>query len=61
MTLTEWFDPTNEYHIRAYMYAEEHGCLPEGFVPDSVEWDSMWQVKVIAKIAHTYIENMIGG
>lgn len=61
MTMTDWFDPYDQTHISAYRHAERTGHLPEGFLPDTVELDNMWQVTVLAKMGSEWMKAMEHG
>lgn len=55
-TLSDWFDPYDIEHCRAYRFVEINGHLPEGFVPEHVDFDIMWQVVVAAKMGQAWLD-----
>lgn len=58
MKIIDYFDPTNIEHIEAYVYLEDTGQWPEGFVPDGMEFPNLWQVTLANKLASKWIEHM---
>jgi len=59
MTIVEFFDPRNADHCRAFQHLEQHGCWPDGFIPDDVEMTSAWQVALYARLAGCWIDHVV--
>jgi len=62
--LSDWFDPYNKDHIKAYRHLTKFGFWPKPFfevIPDYVqtEGDPMWQVVLVAKMAEAWVELML--
>lgn len=57
MTITEWFDPYNKDHVRAYRHLEKNGAWPVGFVPDdvTVRGDGLWNLELVGKMAQAWL------
>ena len=53
---SDWFDPQNIEHLKAYKHLQENAVWPVGFKPDVIEMDRMWQYAIVTKIAEYYIE-----
>ena len=56
MTITEWFDPHNIEHIKAYHHLSETGFWPLNFVPDEIEVEICHQVNIIAKMGTCWVK-----
>jgi len=54
-TFCEWFDPNNIEHIKAYSHLQKTGVWPIGFIPDSINMDTGWQVILFQKITDEWI------
>lgn len=61
MVLTDWFDPYNMTHIRAWQHVSQTGAWPEGFIPEDVEVNRLWQVTIPAKMADAWVDVMSRG
>lgn len=59
MTITDYFDPEQISHIRAYQHLKDRGQWPEGFVPEDCEFVVGWQFDLAFKIANTWVEQML--
>ena len=59
MVFSEWFDPYNIEHIKAYKHLQDKGLWPEGFVPAEIEMDNRWQFKIWAKMADCWIRYIV--
>ena len=59
MKITEWFDPKNIEHIKAYKHLRDKAFWPEDFIPKGMEFPSGWNTVVTGKIADAYIEQML--
>lgn len=56
MNITEFFDPHDPKHIKAYRHLEETGYWPKGFVPAETEMLANWQIALVAKMANCWVE-----
>lgn len=61
MKITEFFDPYNMEHIKAYEEMLIHGFLPNGFAPEDIEYDNAWQVLIAFKMAGAWTEQVLTG
>jgi hypothetical protein len=59
MSITDWFDPMNVKHIRAYRHICEIGVWPEGFIPKGTEFPPMWFVTITQECANYWIRHRI--
>lgn len=55
MKFSDWFDPYNIEHIRAYCYLHEKAYWPEGFKPKHVKTDIYWEANIKTKIINAWI------
>lgn len=53
---SDWFDPYNLKHLRAYNHLQKHGAWPEGFKPKDIKMDVYWHSKIINKMAEAWIK-----
>jgi hypothetical protein len=56
---SDWFDPYDIYHVRAFNHLCKTGYWPKGFIPDNLEMSSIWQYEVVAKLADAWTKHMI--
>lgn len=57
MNITDYFDPTNIDHLKAYDTLMHKGFWPENFPPEGIEISpSTWSFSIAAKIASFYIQ-----
>ena len=56
MTIVEFFNPHNIKHLKAYEQLKETGFWPKGFLPVGVDYDSHWQVEIVAKMADAWFD-----
>lgn len=59
--LTDWFDPTNTTHIREYRYLQQNGYWREGFIPNNIEFSSLWYVELMSIMTNVYVQKMLQG
>ena len=55
--ITEWFDPYNNDHLRAWDHLATTGTWPEGFIPKHVVLTPNWQVKIAFAMAKAWVED----
>jgi|GEM_PF-3884640 len=56
MKMTDFFDPLNIDHLRAYKNLQLKGTWPEDFVPwDDVEFEPNWQMMLQSKMADLWV------
>lgn len=58
-TLTDWFDPHNMDHLKAYQHLRETGVWQEGFIPFYVVVDPYWQFSLAEKMAVAWIDHKL--
>lgn len=56
---TDWFDPNNLEHIRAYKHLSTVGTWPEGFIPDYVVLGPTWIFEATAKLAAEFVLHIL--
>jgi len=59
MMISEWFDPQNIKHIRAYDHLQRTGIWPPKFIPDTIKYDPHWRFMLMSDMVEMYIDNMI--
>lgn len=57
--LTNWFNPYNRQHLRAYHHLRETGTWPDGFPPDDVEIPLMWHYGLANKMADLWVDEKL--
>jgi len=57
--ISQWFNPHNINHIKAYDHLQRNGTWPENFLPEGITFDPHWQYMIMSSIAEVYIDNMI--
>jgi hypothetical protein len=55
MKLIDFFDPLNIDHLRAYQHLQKTGTWPKGFIPDNMEFDSLWYTMIQTKMADLWV------
>ncbi len=59
MQISQWFNPRNINHIRAYDHLMRHGTWPEHFLPEDMMMDPHWRFLIDSSIAQEYVDNML--
>jgi len=59
MNIVDLFDPKDLDHLRAYNHLKNHGTWPIGFIPEDTQFDAVWQILLLAKIANEYINEKL--
>jgi hypothetical protein len=59
MNITDWFNPSDIKHLRAYEHLYTKGCWPEGFKPADVECQVGWDNILAQKIAMQHVNDAI--
>ena len=57
---SDWFDPNNMDHMRAYKHLQKTGVWPSDFVPKNVEMNSNWCTLISYKIADAWCKEKLG-
>ena len=60
INFSDWFDPYLREHMDAYLYLLEHKHWEEGFIPDNVIMDCMWQLSIAARMSTCWVTYMTG-
>jgi len=56
-TFTEWFDPHNIEHIKAYRHLQQEGAWPSTFIkPSSALLETNWQILLAFKMANEWVK-----
>ena len=58
-SFTEWFDPYNVEHIRAYFTLQHTGMFPTDFLPVSIYMEPSWQAILAFKLANCWIDHKL--
>lgn len=61
MEITEFFDPYNMEHIKAYKHLAVHSSWPEGFITERYEYPVAWQILIAFKMANVWAEQVLAG
>jgi len=56
---SDWFDPWNINHIKAYRHLQTVGMWPEDFIPKDIYMDIYWQLNIHRKMAELWVGSMI--
>lgn len=56
--ITEWFDPHDLQHMKAYAILVDSGEWPEGFITDKTTFPNNWQIYLAYKLADAWMEHM---
>lgn len=59
MKFTDWFDPHNLEHMRAYSILVNTGQWPENFIPKDVELNVNWNIHIQYKLADAWMEHIL--
>jgi hypothetical protein len=57
---SDWFDPYDMHHLRAFSCLCNTGHWPEGFMPDTVDMGNIWQYEATAKMAEAWLKHKLG-
>jgi len=57
--ISQWFNPQDINHIRAYDHLQRSGAWPENFLPEGIKFDPHWQFIIRSDIADIYVDNML--
>jgi len=58
-SFTEWFDPYNDTHLRAYFMLQTTGMWPTYFLPVSIYMEPSWQAILAFKMANCWIDHKL--
>jgi len=61
MNITDFFDPYNMEHIKAYQHLIDKGSWPKGFVPENVEYGAQSQINIAFKMSKVWVEQVLAG
>ena len=56
MNISEFFDPYNDEHIKAYVYLTKNGFWPENFIPENCKMSNIWQLEVMNKMVDAWVK-----
>ena len=54
---SNWFDPYNPEHMKAYEHLCKVGSWPFGFSPDGCEMSMLWIAEIQAKMAQAWLKH----
>ena len=55
ISITEWFNPHDADHLRAYVVLIQTGIWPQGFLPSNITFPVLWTVVLIQKMADAWV------
>lgn len=55
LNFSDWFDPYNEEHLKAYNHLHSKGWWPENFIPNDVVMDNYWELFIKTKIINAWL------
>lgn len=61
MKITEFFNPYNMEHIKAYKHLLTYGFWPERFLLANIEYSTGWQAVLAFKMADVWVEQVLVG
>ena len=61
MEITEFFDPYNMEHIKAYKTLMEKGTGPANFLPEGIIFSIAWHEVLTHKMANAWVEQVLAG
>lgn len=61
LNFSDWFDPYNIEHIKAYKYLHTKGQWPKNFIPENCVINNYWESFVKTKIIDAWIEYKLEG
>ena len=53
---SDWFDPYNYEHLKAFSYLCDTGTWPKGFIPNTVELGSLWRFIAVSSMATAWLK-----
>lgn len=59
--LSDWFNINNIKHIKALKCKQKNEKWPDNFIPNNVELDHNWEMKIALYMADAWIENALQG
>ena len=61
MKVTDFFDPYDIAHIKAYKNLQETGFWPAFFLPENIEIPDNWQITIMAVFTEAWISKALNG
>lgn len=58
-SIIDWFDPCNINHLRAFKDIQDGIPWPDGFLPEDIEFPTLWLTTLMSKITDIYIDSML--
>lgn len=59
--ISEWFDPCNMEHLKAYSFLEDNGFWPDNFILKDLKMDADWQYLIRFKMAEAWLNYKLHG
>ena len=56
---SDWFDPNNMQHLKAFKHLCDTGVWPEGFIPNTVELGNLWHFVAVSTLAKAWLEHKL--
>jgi hypothetical protein len=50
INIVEFFDPSDEEHMKAYKYLRDTGVWPRGFISDNIIFEPYWYIHMLHKL-----------
>jgi hypothetical protein len=60
MDILDWFNIFDPTHVQAWAEMSSTGTWPVGFIPEGIEFDSLWVVAIQGRMADQYCKAVIG-
>jgi hypothetical protein len=57
-SIVNFFDPYCIEHLKAFDVMQKTGFWPKGFVPEDVEFPTLWHVSIAAKIVDAWMDQV---
>lgn len=61
MKITDFFDPYNMEHIKAYNHLTTYGFWQEGFLPEDIEYPNGSEILLAFKMAGAWTAQVLAG
>ena len=59
VNFSDWFDPNNLEHIRAFKHLCKTSTWPEGFIPEHVDQGPLWHFEAVAALARCWVNHIL--
>lgn len=59
ISIVDWFQTDKIDHLEAWTHLDKHGCWPEGFLPENIEFSGAWEIEIMGKMAQAFVEDRL--